>query len=1094
MDWCRSSRNCLSMSWRRRALTFVLSLFVAGALLVPPASGNQCKSGLAPHFQRLSLEHGLSQSVVTAITEDQQGYLWFGTQEGLNRYDGTAFQVLRRGESQTGNALLDNQINVLAHGQNGTVWIGTPRGLAARNADNSSLYRPAIAEPWQNAHILSLITDGSNRVWVGTTRGLYVFDPKVDTTTVWVGDGGKRLADEHIRALAIDDQHVLWLATAKGIHRINLANGEWFEGVLLPEANVSAMALRDNQRIIASSQFGLFESAIGADARFEKWSLPLPSSKVQAMLEDHDQRLWIATDNGVLIVEEDDVCVLTRDATNSASLSASDVMSLHIDSQGIIWLGTYAGGVSFWDTRNARFRQHLAPWRLPKTVHSNTVLAVLRDSHNDLWFGLAGSGLVRKRGRELTHFPLPGIDNNGLSATVTALLEDKDGALWIGVFGEGLLRLDPSRRQAHQFLPQADDINTLSNPYIRTLYEDHSGQLWVGTEAGLDRLIEETPERYRFQRFGAMLPLPYQTISTEVVGITEDYSGQLWIGGQGGVVRIATDREQMTLYQHEKNNPSSLSSTAVTAIRLSSNGDIWVGTQEGFNIFRRSLQGDYLIARHSRVNNLPMGSVYGILPGSDGDVWLATATGLLRQNSEKNYLVQYRASNGLPTDEFNQGAAFLSADGELLFGSINGAVSFHPRRMAPPRTNAPVVLTGIRQYDQALPLPIGSSERAAIAVDADVRVLSFDYSVLDYSESSRNQLRYRVAGLHDQWINLVRSNTVTLSGLEPGRYRLEVQGAPAKGVWSAQTHLTDITVRSPFWSVHMSYGVAIASIVVLGGMLWLSYWRINRHALRKAREQASTALQQTTMLEQQSETLLRSQQLQIDAMHQQEQELTELRQRLLDAQQHDALTGLPSRRFALPLFTELTLTSRQRGLLLVDIDGLSVLNELHGLLGGDRILMQFAELLTAACRDDDQVLRWHGGTFLLVCHVESINEVKMLCERIKARVLQHAFMLSDRKTVDLTCSIGFATWPLCMNDSEPGDWQNSITMAEEALFLAKHFGRNCWFGFYVEEGGSLTARMQTQRQMIREGVEQEWLSIASSITLPVDFLSIWPRR
>lgn len=1076
MEWCRF---------------FLLSLLVVSI----DAWANQCSNGLSPQFQRLSLEHGLSQSVVTAITEDRSGYIWFGTQEGLNRFDGTTFQVSRR-TGDGASDLPDNQINTLITGADGTVWIGTPRGIAARSPGQATLIRPALPEQFADDYILSMAIDGSDRLWVGSTRGLMVYDPKAKerSTTIWVGEGGRRLDDEHIRDLLIDRHQQLWIATAKGIYRINLANGKWLPESYLADANVSTLLERLDGQIVASSQFGVFAAPSGKQPEFVKMDLPLPSLKIQAITEDPDGRLWIATDKGVLIDEQNEHCLLTRDAVNNRSLSSSDVMSMHVDSQGIIWLGTYTGGVSFWDTRQARFQHHLIPWRLPKTVSSNTVTALVRDHHGDRWFGLAGNGLVRKRGRDLLHFPFPSLDNSGFTSTISSLLEDKNGALWVGVYGEGLFRIDAERRTIQHFVPDKENINTLSSLYLHTLYEDHTGQLWIGTEAGLDRVIEADNQSVRFQRYGALLPLPYQTISTEVVAISEDYLGQLWIGGQGGLVRISADREHMELMQHDQSNASSLSNTSITTIRLAGNGDIWVGTQEGFNTIRRDLNGKYLIDRHHHANQLPIGTVYGLLPGLDGDIWVATATGLFRYNIEKQYALQYRVSNGLPSDEFNQGAYYLAADGELMFGTINGAVSFYPRKLDRPRENAPVILTAIRQYDQALHVPLTDDQRAMVAVDADVRVLSFDYSILDFAEMSRNRLRYRVAGLHDQWINLIRSNTVTLSGLEPGRYRLEVQGAPAKGVWSDSTHVTEIAVRSPFWSVHMTYGGVIALIVLLGSVGWLVYFKITRDALKNERVTAQEALQESELLQRQSAELVRSHQLQTDAMNLQERELNELRQRLLDAQQHDALTGLPSRRYALPLFTELSLVVRQRCLLLVDVDSLSVLNEQHGLMGGDRILTQFAQLLVSACRDDDQVLRWHGGTFLLVCNVESINEVKMLCERIKARVLQHAFMLSERKTVDLTCSIGFATWPLCMKDPEPGDWQISITMAEEALFLSKHFGRNCWFGFFVQEGGSLTGRLLTQRHMIREGVQQEWLSMASSITLPVNFAEDWPHR
>lgn len=1073
----------------RRLITLFFYL-----LFSPWLWANQCASGFAPKFQHLSLEHGLSQSVVTAISEDASGYIWLGTQEGLNRYDGFAFDTWSR-SNEPGKLLPDNHVTALASAPDGTLWIGTTRGLAFKRADSEFIQLAPIPENLSHSYVLSLLVDGSGRVWVGTTLGLFVFDPIISSTKVWVGEGGKRLGDSHARALFLDSREHLWLGTANGLYRINLANESWDESRYLNGVNVTDIIETKSRTMVVGARQGVYIADNHEKIDFKISDLAIPGNEVQALAEDGDGRLWIATDNGVLVSTNSDTCVLEREAVDSFSLSSSDVMSMHVGQHGVIWLGTFAGGVNFWDTDNARFQHHLIPWRVSNKIKSNTVLAVLRDHRQQLWFGLAGDGLVRKEGRETNKVQLNNTTSAQNALTVQALLEDKLNRLWVSTFGEGLIRLSADRKVEQRWLPDAQNINSISSRYVRTIYEDHSGQLWIGTEAGLDKVIEigRGPDNVSFERFGPQLPVEYQARSSEVATIVEDYLGQLWVGGPGGLILLDADREKMRLFRHEPGNANSLSHTSITTLRLAGNGDLWVGTAEGFNRIRRTATGEYQIIRDNVLTHNSFG-VFGILPGVDGDIWISTGTGLLRYNPEREYTVLYRHSNGLPSDEFNLGAAFLGADGELLFGTINGAVSFYPQSIKQIRKDAAVVLVGYREYDKTVPMLKGLDGKYSKVVDADTRVMSFDYSVLDFSDPQRNRLRYKLRGLHDTWINLVRSRTVTLSGLEAGKYVLEVQGAPAKGVWSSKTHEIELTVRSPFWSVHMTYGVLLISLLVLSVVTIFLLWRHQHRIVRKQSEQIIKLSAEASTYGAKSAELQRNYLQQSDILLAQESQLISIQQRLLDAQHQDALTGVPSRRFILPLITELAIAPKPRCMVLVDIDALSVLNEQYGYIAGDRILMQFSQLLLTICREDDRVLRWDGGTFLLVCNVNSVKEITSLCERIKARVLQHAFMISERKHADLTCSIGFSSWPLCLSSTEISDWQSAINIADEALFLSKHYGRNCWFGFYMNEDCDLSQKRALNRQSVKEAMEQQVLSMASSLTISAQFIEQWPKR
>ena len=1078
-----------------RWLLGLLLLCLSGSVLAANALSAQCPDGFSPRFQRLSLEQGLSQSVVNSVVQDADGFLWFGTQDGLNRYDGYGFLVLRR-NAEDPHSLPDNHINVLSAEANGTLWIGTANGLARmpRGADQIESI-PAAQLP--SEYILSLLVDAAGRVWIGTTEGLVLHQPDTGTFRTIVGSNARRLPDEHIRAMIWLGEE-LWFGTARGIYRYHLGRDQLDEQPLLPDRNITSLLLRADGQLVIGSQNGAFVRS--ADGRaVERLPVELPSAFVQSLIEDDEGRLWIGTAGGLVVMWPDAThCVLSRQPGQNDSLSVSDVLTLFRDRSGVVWVGTYAGGINKWNSQTSLFRHYLSAEQLPEEISSNTVSALLRDRQQGLWFGTTDSGLLHWQQGQWHQIPLLSGERDarkrGEALAVHALTEDQHGRLWIGTFGAGLFVLNPESGQIRQLDFRNEDIASLSSSYVLSVFEDHQGELWVGTENGLDLVRESATGTLYFRRFGAQLPIGFQAIDTEVMAIAEDYDGQLWIGGMGGLIRIDRDRDAMTLYQHDAANRNSLSGNSVTAIRLAPDGDIWAATTDGLNRVHRNVDGNYEITRYGANEGLPTGTIYSILPGSDGELWLSSSSGLIRFQPATPYAIAYRSENGLPSDEFNIGASYLSADGELLFGGINGAVGFYPHMLQKPAANARVVFTGFRKFDQPQSLSFTAQPRPFLQLNSDERVVAFDVAVLDFSAPDRNRFRYRVKGLHEQWISLSSSHTITLTGLDAGRYQLQVQGAPATGLWSSETLTLDLLVRSPSWTVHTSYGSIIAGIVLLGSALSLWWWRRVRLQLRNRQEvlqQLATQQQTATQALQEHMRYLENMQEQCNQL---ELQRDELQRRLLESQYRDPLTNLPSRRMAFTLFSGYAKDQKSRALILVDADGMGFINEQYGYQAGDSVLAQLGDLLQRVCRQGDEIMRWDSDVFLLICEVASLEEARMLAERIRASVLQQAFTLSERRHIDLTCSIGFALWPLVPGVESEQRWEASLGFAREALTLAKHFSRNAWFGLVASPTIPETELSLARRELAREWVKSGWLVVTSSLPQPNQLLQEWPER
>ncbi len=1066
-----------------------------------------CSGDFQPQFHKLSLEHGLSQSVVNTIAQDRDGFLWLGTQDGLNRYDGYQFTVYRR-QSDNPQSLPDNQINALAVDEAGTLWVGTVSGLARRTLGNDTFER-IPSEILAGDYVLSLLADGNGRVWIGSSQGLSVYDLASQQFTTVIGNNARRLPDEHVRAL-LHDEGAVWIGTARGLYRYAPQTAA-FDDPVLADRNITSLLLRADGHMVVGTQSGLYEASMGATRRFNRVNIEMPSEFVQSVLEDNRGRLWIGSAAGLVVRQSGGrTCLLTRQLGRTDTLSANDVLSLYQDRSGVIWVGTYAGGLNNWNTQSGQFRQYLSLADLPRSARSNTVSAVLRDRERRLWLGTTDSGLFRLEADRVIPIALmpPAHQLNATerqiasllasgSIPINQLLEDQRGRLWAGSFGAGLFLLE-GERPVRRFDSATNDAISLSSSFVLTVYEDHQGEIWVGTENGFDQLMEAADGNISFRRFGAQLPVAFQAIDTEINSIIEDYDGVLWLGGLGGLIRLDRDRETMTLYQHDERDANSLSGNSVTALRLAPDGDIWVATTDGLSRLHRKLGGDYEITRFTVSDGIPPGAVYGMLPGEDGELWLSSSSGLVRFQPNGRYGIQYRQSNGLPSDEFNIGAVYLAADGERLFGSINGAVGFYPERLAKPDSSARVVLTGFRKFDQPQSLAFASNARPLLQLNSDDRIVSFDVAVLDFAEAQRNQFRYRVLGLHEQWIPLTGSRTITLTGLEPGRYQLQVQGAPATGLWSQQSLTIDLVVRSPLWTVHTTYGSIIAAMLALMTGVALYSWRRTRRRLHSLQER-NYAL--TVKAETSERSALdhehRANELQ-DVADQLEQQRASLQRRLVDVQYQDPLTGLPSRRLAEQFFARFQAKPGLRAMILVDADGMGYLNEQHGYAAGDSVLAQLGDLLQRVCRHGDAIMRWDSDVFLLICEVADMDEASRLAERIRASVLQQAFTLSERRHVDLTCSIGFSLWsvPTDVSAESPGPWRWQVVLgfAREALALAKHFSRNAWFALVPTEAIPPAEIALARRELAHSWVERGWLAVSSSLPIPSRLTAEWPRR
>lgn len=1122
-----ASSRTATPRWRVAGLATLLLISIL------PAQAQQqtgACAALAPRFQRLSLEDGLSQSVVTAMAQDADGYLWFGTQEGLNRYDGYSFEVFRQDSSRQDSPVQGSPVQsaswqdgsradaglpaseisaLLAAGD--SVWIGTTHGLARYRRDQGFQRQPLPAPAGEPLRVLALAADSEQTLYVGTLeQGLFRKAAQDDAFQPLTG--GDLPDGTAIRTL-LHDAGRLWVGTPRGLF-LFLPHNRSFSRVTSFASEAVTALHRDQQGqlwVAAGNRLWRYDESSEQRLAYSQIHPQLPApplAPIQAIAEDAGGRLWLATEQGafVLMADAGAACLFDEESPAPGALAASDVLSLLRDRSGVLWFGTYTGGLNRWNSTSAGFRSLVPPGL---SGASAMVSAVWRDRAGRNWLGTVNSGLHREDAGRWQAYPAGEAEGQLAHAHVSALLEDSNSRLWAGTFGGGLHRLDAEGRRFTR-LRRTDSESTLASDYVYALHEDRSGVIWVGSEGGLDRIdINPANDSLALRRMNSFLPPDWLGVDPTVLAVAEDFDGRLWVGGPAGLVVIEPGAAEGQLVSP----PGEAIAFNVQALRLTPDGALWVGTSDGlWRVARGDDRQPWLFEHYRPADGLPLNAVYGILPGRANELWLSGNNGLARFDLQRREFVSFRQALGLPSDEFNIGAAQLAADGHLLFGSIRGAVLFRADDLPQRDQSPPVVLSAFRRFEQPQPLDFlvrntrdisastaANSEASGNPLESDAlpddpqltasglprlllsvddRVVAFDFAVLDFAAPELNRFRYRVLGLHDEWINLARSRTVVLSGLAAGSYRLEVQGAAAGRGWSPDVFRLQLEVRSPFWSLHNRYAAAFALLTMLTLIALALFWRRHRRLIKLAETRNIHAEQRQQRAQQERDRIKHDLLATREQLQQRSQQLASLSQSVADIEYTDALTQLPNRRRFLQQSSRF---SDRYACLLLDIDGLGYINDQYGLDAGDDVMRAVARLLQQQRQASDLLFRWDSDKFLLMLLVDTPEQAAPLAERTRLCILQHAFVIGERRHIDLTCSIGFAMLPLLADLHSDFARDLTLRLAQQALVLAKRNSRNAWVGVHVAPGLNEDALRRIQDEGLTPAARAGLVSVISSM-------------
>ncbi len=703
-----------------RTLRRVLAALV---VLLPAAA-----APAAVAFERLSLEQGLSQSIIEGILQDRRGFLWLATEDGLNRWDGHRFTVFRNVAGDA-RSLSYNDLKCLLEDRSGAIWVGTFEG------------------------------------------GLNRFDPSTGRFERFRHDARdpSSLAHDDVRALLVDGSGVLWAGTyGGGLDRFD-AERRAFEHVPSSEnaALVSAL-LEDRSGTVWAGTYGAgllaYDAATGRLARRARCAT-LPSPLVKALAEDHEGHLWVATDGGGLARldrKTGAVEVHRHDSAVPRSLATDRVWSVFEDRSKVLWVGTYGGGLNALDLGRKKFLHVRHDPRDPSSL-----------GHDIVW----------------------------------SFHEDADGTLWVATDSGGLQRWDRRRNVFRGYRHDPSDPASLAHDTVRVVYGDAAGNLWVGTNGGgLDRLDRATG---RFEHNRHDPADPGSLAHDELRALYEDRSGTLWVGTNGGGLdRLDRASGAFTRWRADPTNAGSLSNDYVFALHEGSGGSLWAGTYGGG--LNRLDRKTGRFERFTAADGLSSDAVYGILEDERGRLWVSTNRGLTCFDPSERTFHAWDVHDGLQSDEFNGGAFYRSARGEMFFGGIEGFNAFLPSEIVVRTDPAPVVLTELllanrpvgagRREDGRTLLPrfVGYADGVVLSHEDDV--VSLEFAALHFSAPRKLRYAYRLDGFDREWIPAGADRRVaTYTGLSPGAYLFRVKAANPDGVWGEEEARLRIVVTPPFW-------------------------------------------------------------------------------------------------------------------------------------------------------------------------------------------------------------------------------------------------------------------------------------------------------
>ncbi|MEO5912551.1 MAG: two-component regulator propeller domain-containing protein [Pelobium sp.] len=832
-------------------LTRFIILLVLFTLQLPAKVGAQQQRLI---FQHINIEEGLSNSAVESICKDSYGLMWFGTRNGLNRYDGTRITVFRNDIHNNGS-IGDNLIRDIYEDKQKRLWIATNRGLELFNQETETFKH--FSPTNEKVGIWTICEDSKGKLWMGTSAGLMSFDPEQKKFIKQpISKGGVKLTSGRINKITEDKKGNLWIGTEQGIYRLN----------------------------IAKDQFKYFTARKGDPTA-------LQGSRIHDIFQDSRGRIWIGmSEGGLALYNEANGGFKTYQTSSTApseNLAHNDVDCITEGAPGILWIGTENGGLSIFDVEKGVFSNYQPNLQDPGSISHNSIHALYKDNHNNIWIGTWAGGINLFSPSKLK-FPLYNKFINSPAIGIESILCDSKGIIWMGAVGNSLYRYDPVDRKYTYFLNpnsaqfQATiyaikefnndslvlatrrggmaffDKNTHTFTHLRskrgdstsiagneliTVCVDSEKNVWCGGwEIGLSRYNRSTK---KFTNYYPNPSDPASLSSNQIYTIFEDHFRNIWIGTEdGGLELYNRHNDTFTHFVSKSGDRNSIGSNTVFSLFEDSKGRFWVGTSNGLNLFDRK---NKTFKSYSGKNGLPNDAINSIEEDVTGKLWLGTDRGLYAFDPKNNSVKQFHPKDGLQDYTFLHNATARDQLGNLYFSGYKGLNIFDPAKLQYNEFIPQVILTSLSIENKKV--QIGSenpkllnriSQLKELVLSYRHSVFSLDFAALSYSSPENNQYAYKMEGFDKNWNFIGSSHTATYTKLDPGEYTFRVIASNSDGLWNKQGASLKIIITPPFWKTWWFITLVFLLIGYVAFIL-LSYRR--KQELRALEEAKRSELQ-----------------------------------------------------------------------------------------------------------------------------------------------------------------------------------------------------------------------------------------------------------
>ncbi|MCP4293317.1 MAG: hypothetical protein GY780_15945 [bacterium] len=811
-------------------------------------------------FKRLSVVDGLSQSSVEAIVQDQEGFIWIGTEDGLNRYDGYSFKHFRHDPDDPSSIATSNVMR-LHLGNNGQLWVGTySKGLDRYDPQTETFthfpHDPLDPNSLSGDRVRSICEDATGTLWVGTlNNGLNRLDPGSQKFVVMKHDPNSQnsLLSDRVRCVYPDPSGLLWIATNNGFSKYDPVTGQFEHFQAATEETENLNTIQSNDvRYISGDENGLLwiattpglSSFNPETGRFRNFrhdpSDPgsLSSDIIRTLYIDHQNRIWVGTNRGGLNLydrQSDSFHAWWNDQADLTSLSNNSARVIFQDNGGLLWVGTFGGGLNIFDPRIDRFRHYEHDVDDQNSLNNPTVWAISEGPQGRIWFGVYSPGLDRyDRSTDSYEHDLQNQNHDQAEESrnfVRHLYWDRDGLLWVGNGQTGLDLFNPRDGSFQNWVHKEGETNSLGGNNIRDIIQDEAGDIWIATSGGgLDRF---EPGNEVFSHFRNDPDNPKTLSNNQVISIHQDSDGAYWAGTVSGLNRIVfkpgsgPDQDfEITRFFHDPADSRSISNNYILSIFESQNGDLWFGSMQGLSRLRKSDRSDPVFTRWFMKDGLPNDVIYGILEDSGGRLWLSTNFGISRFNPETGVFRNFDTRDGLQTNEFNTNSYTKTSSGSFIFGGVKGASEFHPDQIVDSDFMPPVVLTGFNIFDEPANFDVALNSLDTITLSHSDNYFSFEFASLDFSSPERNRYQYMLEGLDGGWTRAGTRHFAGYTHVGHGEYVFRVRGTNSDGVWNELGTSIRIIITPPFWKTW--WFILILIVAIVGGVSLLVTNRVKQ--------------------------------------------------------------------------------------------------------------------------------------------------------------------------------------------------------------------------------------------------------------------------